>query len=150
MITQRGEPFRERLAAQWRLAESNSPSMRNRQDLEHFLAREVLGREIPRKPPQNERRGPARDAEYRAFVRSFPCTACGSSRNVEAAHTGSEGGMSMKSSDYSCIPLCPGCHRVGPFAYHRLGGAQFAARHGLDLAGECARLLAAWRARECA
>ena len=118
--------------------------MRTRLDWERCLAREVLGRDIPRKPPQKERRGPARDAEYRAFIRSFPCAACGSNRNIEAAHTGSDGGMSMKSSDYSCIPLCPDCHRGGPFAYHRVGRAAFAARFGLDLAGECAALVAAW------
>jgi hypothetical protein len=119
--------------------------MRTRLDLERYLAREVLGRQASRKPPQKER-GPARDAEYRAFVRSFPCAACGSTRSVEAAHTGCDGGMSQKSSDYSCIPLCPDCHRVGRLAYHRVGRAEFAARHELDYAEECSRVLREWQA----
>ena len=113
---------------------------------EQWLAREVLNREIQRKPPQKERRGPTRDAQYRAFVRSFPCAACGSTRNVEAAHTGCDGGMSMKSSAYSCIPLCPDCHRVGCFAYHRVGRAAFLLQWGIDLTELVERLNAAWRA----
>jgi hypothetical protein len=58
--------------------------------------------------------------------------------------------MSMKASDYSCIPLCPDCHRIGRSAYHRIGRAAFAARHGLDLTGKCAGLVAAWLARGAA
>ena len=101
--------------------------MRSRRDLEQYLAREVLGRDIPRKEPQRERRGPARDTAYRAWIRTLPCSACGSIWSVEAAHTGRDGGMSMKSSDYSCIPLCSDCHTRGPHAYHRIGREQFAA-----------------------
>src|SRR3954451_24651277 len=99
--------------------------MRSHRDLESFLAREILGREIARKPPAKERRGPARDTEYRTWIRTWPCAACGSTVHVEAAHTGNDGGMSIKASDYSCIPLCQDCHRVGSFAYHRLGRAAF-------------------------
>jgi len=29
--------------------------------------------------------------------------------------------MSMKASDYSCVPLCADCHMRGPVAYHRIG-----------------------------
>ena len=117
---------------------------------ERWLAREVLNREIPRKPPQRERRGPPRDAQYRAFVRSFPCAACGSMLNVEAAHTGADGGMSMKSSDYSCIPLCSECHWAGYSAYHRIGLAAFVQHWQMDLPDFVARLKAAWQARGAA
>ena len=121
--------------------------MRTRLDLEQYLAREVLDREIPRKPPTKERRGPARDAEYRAWIRTWPCAACGSTLDVEAAHTGSDGGMSMKSSDYSCIPLCTNCHRLGRFAYHRIGRPAFMERWRMDLTRLVLRLNALWRSR---
>jgi hypothetical protein len=120
--------------------------MRDSRRFEQWLAREVLGHDLPRKPPARERRGPARDADYRAFVRSFPCAACGSTRSVEAAHTGSDGGMSMKASDYSCIPLCPDCHRAGRFAYHRVGREAFLHHWRIDLRELVELLNAAWRA----
>src|ERR1017187_4447379 len=49
------------------------------------------------------------------------CIACGIEGRSEAAHTGSDGGMSMKASDYSWVPLCSGCHTQAPGAYHRVG-----------------------------
>jgi hypothetical protein len=49
------------------------------------------------------------------------------------AHMGCAGGTSMKSSDHSCIPLCPDCHRIGRFAYHRLGRAALLLRWKIDL-----------------
>ena len=49
------------------------------------------------------------------------------------AHTGSDGGMRQKASDYSCIPLCANCHTQGPQAYHPIGRAAFAARWKLDV-----------------
>ena len=52
----------------------------------------------------------------------------------------------MKSSDYSCIPLCPDCHRVGRFAYHRVGRAEFLLRWRIDLRELVELLNAAWRA----
>jgi phage terminase large subunit GpA-like protein len=118
----------------------------NKHQLERYLAREVLGREIPRKPPASERRGPARDADYRRWVRTLPCLACHSRQSIEAAHTGQDGGMSMKASDYSCIPLCSNCHTQGPQSYHRIGRAAFERARRVSCAGECARLVAEWRA----
>lgn len=122
--------------------------MRSKRHLERWLAKEVLGRDIPRKPPQKERKGPPRDPKYRSWIRTFPCAACGSRYHVEAAHTGSDGGTSLKASDYSCIPLCAACHRTGPRAYHGLGTSapDFARRWQLDIPALVARLNAAWRA----
>jgi len=120
--------------------------MRNSRLLEQWLAGEVLGREIPRKPPARERRGPARDAAYRAWIREWPCAACGSTWNVEAAHTGRDGGLSMKSSDYSCVPLCSDCHRRAPHAYHRIGRDAFERRHSLSFPRIAAQLHEIWRA----
>lgn len=113
-------------------------------ELERYLAREILNRQIPRKPPQSERRGPARDSAYRQHIRTLPCVACGVEYGVECAHVGDDGGMSMKCSDYATIPLCATCHRTGRHAYHRIGRAAFAQRYRLDYARECARLVAAW------
>lgn len=130
--------------------------------LRQYLAYQVHGRETPpeRKPPakakrSTPRRGPERDAKYRAFVRTFACCACGIEGRSEAAHTdvlperSARGGMSMKHSDYSCVPLCHDCHQVRPDSYHRIDGgrAAFERAHGVDFAREVARLNAEWRAR---
>ena len=79
------------------------------------------------------RRGPARDPRYRAWIRTLPCAVCGSKWRVEGAHTGADGGMSQKASDYSCVPLCRCCHTAGRDAYHRIGKREFANRYGIDL-----------------
>src|ERR1035438_8866768 len=94
----------------------------------------VLGRNSERKPRRKERLGPSRDSCYRAWVRTLPCVACGSRWQSEAAHTGSEGGMSQKASDYSCVPLCRNCHTAGRTAFRRVGKLEFERRYGLDLA----------------
>jgi hypothetical protein len=49
---------------------------------------------------------------------------------VEAAHTGPHG-MSQKSDDHTCIPLCEEHHREGKFSYHKLG-RKFWTHWGID------------------
>lgn len=45
-------------------------------------------------------------AEYLAWVHTRPCAACGTRKNIQAAHVG-RGGMGMKhGSDAEVIPLC--------------------------------------------
>ena len=52
-------------------------------------------------------------ADYRAWVTTQPCAACGTRKNVQAAHVGI-GGMSLKhGSDAEVIPLC------GPHIFSR-------------------------------
>ena len=115
-------------------------------DLERWLAREVLGKNIGPKPSARVRReAPARDWKYRAWIRTLPCTVCETTRYIEAAHTGRDGGMSQKASDYSCIPLCAPCHRTRSDSYHFVGRREFERRHGLDIAALVARLNEAWR-----
>ncbi len=100
-----------------------------------YLSRSILGFDIGKKPPEKEKErfGLERDAKYRNWIRkTFPCCACGSWEHVEAAHTGTDGGMGQRASDYSCIPLCASCHRTGPHAYHAIGKQAFAELHGLD------------------
>src|ERR1051325_10822813 len=96
--------------------------MLNGKYLRSYLAYVVLGRRSAGEPRKGgPRKGPPRDEAYKNWIRSLPCMGCGREARSEAAHTGSDGGMSMKESDYSCVPLCADCHRLGPRAYHRMG-----------------------------
>ena len=112
----------------------------------------VLGRKLPQRGrigprPGPPRKGPARDEEYKAWIRTLACCACGVEGLSEAAHTGTDGGMSMKASDYSCIPLCADCHTRGALAYHRIGKHAFERVHCLRFASIAARLKREWKAR---
>jgi hypothetical protein len=99
-----------------------------------------------RSPRRKPRKGPARNWKYRAWIRTLPCAACGSTSNVEAAHTGNDGGASMKASDYSCIPLCTNCHTMAADSYHRHpdGVEGFALSHDISIAGLVKRLNHCW------
>ena len=90
------------------------------------------------------RSGPPRDPSYRAWIRTFPCTICGAVWKVEAAHTGTDGGMSMKPSDYSCIPLCRNCHTAAKGAYHRIGKFAFERNYGINLQALVKALNVSW------
>ena len=50
-----------------------------------------------------------RDSQYLAWIRTLGCAACGELRDIHAHHT-KTGGMGIKASDYTAIPLCPRCH----------------------------------------
>jgi hypothetical protein len=117
------------------------------QQLRSYLAWAVHGRKLPRRASTPTRRGPSRDEDYKAWIRTLPCCACGVEGRSEAAHTGSDGGMSQKASDYSCVPLCPDCHTQAPGAYHRVGKRAFERRHGLSFAGVVDRLQREWYER---
>jgi hypothetical protein len=90
-------------------------------------------------------KGPARSWRYKAWIRTLPCSSCGTMRNIEAAHTGSDGGKAQKASDYTCVPLCSDCHQFAPGAYHRVSREEFERGRGLDLAQLVKTLNAAWR-----
>ena len=102
----------------------------------------------PRSGPP--RKGPARDDEYKNWIRTLACCACGHPAPSEAAHTGCDGGMSMKASDYSCVPLCADCHTRGPLAYHRIGKRAFERVHGIWFASVVARLRREWKQQRAA
>jgi len=82
---------------------------------------------------------PARNSRYLAWIRTQPCLVCGSTRWIEAAHTGSHG-LGQKSPDTSAVPLCVAHHRTGKDSYHRLGPRKFGDIHNLDLAAIVRRL----------
>jgi len=84
-----------------------------------------------------------RNSRYLAFLRRFGCCACGSTRQVEAAHTGPHG-LGQKSPDLSTIPLCVHCHQLDADSLHNLGPEQFASDHALDVPALIARYNAAW------
>lgn len=91
---------------------------------------------------------PVRDAQYLAFVRKLGyCLACGSSRGIEAAHTGPHG-MSQKASDDTAVNLCHRCHRTGPHALHRIGPVAFAEHFALDIQAHIAKLRGFYLARK--
>ena len=122
-------------------------AVRNDWQLRKYLMREIHGIDIPRKPPQKASvlgtpKTP-RNARYLRWIRSLPCAVCGSLPS-EAAHTGSNGGMKLKASDYSCIPLCHDHHTAAADSIHRLGKAEFECRHDLDIKALVKRLNRLW------
>jgi hypothetical protein len=115
--------------------------------LRRWLMKEIHGVEIPRKPPTRASvlgaKKTARSWRYLAWIRTLPCAVCGAQPS-EAAHTGSDGGMSMKASDYSAIPLCPNCHTMSSDSYHALSRDEFETRHGLECSQTVRRLNRLW------
>jgi len=75
---------------------------------------------------------PQRNPRYLAWIRTQPCCVCGSTRGIEASHTGPHG-IGQKSPDSSAIPLCARHHRTGNDSYHRLGPRRFSEKHNLDI-----------------
>jgi hypothetical protein len=54
-----------------------------------------------------------------------------------------DGGISMKTSDYSCVPLRSDCHTTVP-AYHRVGKREFERSRDLSFAALVTRLQLDW------
>jgi hypothetical protein len=82
---------------------------------------------------------PQRNPRYLAWIRTQPCCVCGSTRDIEASHTGPRG-IGQKSPDSSAIPLCAKHHRTGADSYHRLGPRKFSKTHNLDIQAIVRRL----------
>lgn len=112
--------------------------------LRSYLAWAVHGRKPPRRASTPTRKGPPRGEVYKAWIWTLPCCACGIEGRSEAAHTGTDGGMSQKASDYSCVPLYSGCHTQAPGAHHRVGKRAFEVRHGLSFVRMVERLQREW------
>lgn len=108
-------------------------------------------------------RQPARDKQFREFVRIHPCAACQrkcrecQSRRypvgcigrgecvgvpVDAAHIGSTGkGMGQKCSDEETAPLCRPHHEE----QHKIGLEAFQKKYGLNLLAIAAELVKRYR-----
>lgn len=59
---------------------------------------------------------PVRDEQYRRWVASLPCIACGVHGYSQAAHPCAGRGLGQKSDDTDCFPLC--CTRPGVLGCH--------------------------------
>jgi len=73
-----------------------------------------------------------RDPQYLEFVRSFPCIVCRAKNDIHAHHT-ETGGMGVKGSDLSSVPLCHEHHTGGDVSIHKLGVEEFEKLHGISL-----------------
>ena len=58
---------------------------------------------LPKHPPK-------RSETYRRWVASRPCEHCGKQGSTQAAHADQGKGLSLKSCDSTCFPLCVQCH----------------------------------------
>jgi hypothetical protein len=77
----------------------------NRQ-IERWLAQEIHGRQIPRKPPQRAsvlKPKPWRSLRYRQWIKSLPSAVSGLTP-CDPCHTGPHA-FGQKASDLTCIPL---------------------------------------------
>ena len=74
-----------------------------------------------------------RSTAHKNFVRSHECSnpKCEHGRPIEVAHTrkGTDGGLSMKPSDWWTLSLCAHCHAL----QHRIGETDFETLTGLDM-----------------
>jgi hypothetical protein len=92
----------------------------------------MMAFQVRPRPGSYTREKPARNERYLMFIRRHGCCACGSTRNVEAAHTGPHG-LGQKSADAATIPLCFHCHRGDVDSLHNVGPEQFARDHALNV-----------------
>lgn len=76
---------------------------------------------------------PTRSAAYRAFVRRLPCSVCSRTWGIECCHTGDHG-LSQKSPDTDCIPLCFIHHKDSRVGLDGIGRAAFEELHGVSVA----------------
>ena len=119
----------------------------NDYQLRRYLMKEIHGVDIPRKPPKRTSLlgtpKTARSWRYLAWIRTLPCSVCGAVPS-EAAHTGGDGGMRLKASDFSAVPLCADHHTAAADSYHALGKAGFEIRHNVYFAKLVKRLNSLW------
>ncbi len=89
-----------------------------------------------RKPPKSGiERAPRREwPSHRKWVRGFACAICGlvgheCSGKIECAHvrTGTDGGTSIKPSDWWTIPMCEEAHKL----QHQIGESAFERRYSI-------------------
>jgi hypothetical protein len=92
---------------------------------------------------------PARDADYRAYVRKHDCAIRGRAGHrcygaVEAAHIGTAG-LGLKSSDYATVPLCIRAHEG---TQHQIGWPAFMVRFDFNPWHTAFVLLEKWHRRK--
>lgn len=55
---------------------------------------------------------PVRSEAYRRLVAAMPCSMCGRTEQIQAAHANTGKGMALKTDDRTCFPLCADDHRA--------------------------------------
>jgi hypothetical protein len=114
--------------------------MRSNRQLEVWLAQEVHGKKIPRKPPSKAsllHTQPFRSLRYRQWIKSLPSAVSGQ-YGCDPCHTGPHP-YGVKADDRTCIPLTREEHEEmsqDPEA--------FCQKHGLDVPTLTKRLNQAW------
>lgn len=85
----------------------------------------------PRKPKKEKRSERWRSQRHRTYVRSFACSVCKDTAEIEVAHfrIGSGAGMGQKPDDHRCVSLCAACHR----RQHEVGERTFWQQAGQDV-----------------
>lgn len=71
-------------------------------------------------------KGPARNGDWLARIRSLPCLVCVPGKQAGPARAHHPKGllprtMGVRVSDLACLPLCDWHHTIGPDALHRTG-----------------------------
>lgn len=94
------------------------------------------------------------DSNYKAWIKLQPCLICGRYGTKEfpsdPAHTKVFGtsGMSQRSPDRSCVPLCHWDHTERWDSYHRIANeTRWAEMHGIDLPARVREYNAAYEER---
>jgi hypothetical protein len=80
------------------------------------------------------------DRDHLSFIRSLPCTICGSRRQVEAAHVRyadptygkASTGLGTKPDDRWTVPLCATHHRIGADSQHANNERDWWSDTGID------------------
>lgn len=97
----------------------------------------------PRRRPRTwSARKPPKAWKYRLWIRTLPSMISGIDALglIEAAHTGSDGGTSMKASGYTCVPLTIEEHRE----YHQTGRDAMERKYGVSFAETVRQLNRIW------
>jgi hypothetical protein len=93
-------------------------------------------------PRLYEPQRPARNPAYLRWIKGQACIVCKRTYSVDPCHTGPHG-MSTKSSDYSCIPLCRQHHDEYDAAPY-----DFQDAHALDIANLTVQYQELWNERQ--
>jgi hypothetical protein len=103
-----------------------------------WLYFQIHGRKPPQRARRSARRGPARDAKYRAWIRTQPSVVSGQ-YGCEACHT-KNNGMRSKGPDSTCVPLTRAEHRE-----YDAGRAAFERKYGVVMADKVRELNSRWK-----
>lgn len=105
-----------------------------------YLYYKVHGVMPPIKRGALRKQKPWRNWRYILWVRKLPSCISGMTP-CEAAHTGTDGGMSQKASDFTCVPLTPEEHRE----YHQIGRKAMEEKHAISFEEISTRLYGVWK-----